>query len=138
MREVTIIFVLIMTTFVCIVFGVPFLFVTSVTLSMDHYAQKFVEHRREMRQLERSVEGEVAFVEILTKTYEDKPDVSIKFNVKEEEKPKFVEKKLYVIHFADGREKSFEVVPPKPIEAGKYYIIDYNGLGEIISVQTKE
>ncbi len=39
------------------------------------------------------------------------------------------------INFTDGRSRSFENVPPKPVEKGKYYLIMYNNLRYIYNVK---
>lgn len=39
-----------------------------------------------------------------------------------------------VVRFEDGREKEFQSVSTKPMDVGKYYIIVYNGMNEIVSV----
>lgn len=43
--------------------------------------------------------------------------------------------KIYKITFEDGREKQFDNIPNAPVYTGKNYIIRYNGMNEIISVQ---
>lgn len=42
---------------------------------------------------------------------------------------------LTTIHFKDGRKKSFNGIPKRPILAGRYYFIVYDGLGNILSAE---
>lgn len=45
--------------------------------------------------------------------------------------------KTCIITFMDGREKEFRNVPPRELEPGKRYLITYNGLNEITSIEDK-
>lgn len=96
------------------------------------------ERRAELRQQVASIEGEIAKAEMVEKEVEEDVTSFKSVNGKEEivtEKKKTI-KKVYTVYFADGREKVFPV-PDKPLVAGKYYIIKYNGLNEIIDISEK-
>ncbi len=40
-----------------------------------------------------------------------------------------------IIYFSDGRYMTFNSVPRKPLTLGEYYVITYNGFGEIFSIK---
>lgn len=96
------------------------------------------ERRAELRQQAFIMEGEVAKAEMIEKDVEEDVRSFKSVNGKEElvTEKKTTKKKVYTVFFADGREKVFSV-PDKPLDAGKYYIIKYNGLGEITDISEK-
>lgn len=93
------------------------------------------ERRAELRQQTFSMEGEVAKAEMIEKEVEEDVHSFKNVNGKEElvTEKKMTKKKVYTVFFTDGREKVFSV-PDKPLDAGKYYIIKYNGLDEITDI----
>jgi len=44
----------------------------------------------------------------------------------------------FTVFFKDGRSRTFSKVSSKPIEPGKYWLIEYNGVNEITDVKPKE
>jgi hypothetical protein len=93
-----------------------------------------LQHEKEMRLQSFVVEGQIEKSESINKEIEV-PDQSIHSDDKKMEfKTKMVTKKFFVVKFSDGREKEFVDIPSKPINAGEYYQIIYNGMNEITEV----
>ena len=94
------------------------------------------EKRKELRAHEYAIEGEIGKTEMVEKEVEEESRSYESHNGKEEvvTKKKMVTKKVFTIFFADGREKVFGV-PDKPLLAGHYYVIKYNGMNEIADIE---
>ena len=90
-----------------------------------------------------SIEGEIAKTETIEKEFEEKSweskqkSGSQKTDFEMKEVVKIVKRKVFIIYFTDGREKEV-MTPDKPLIVGKYYLIKYNGLQEITSIEEKK
>lgn len=112
----------------------------------ERMAKIEAEKRAELRKECHSVEGEILSSEVIEKEIEVKKLVSNKFEInsndKSTEEPKYeiekIIKKFYQVKFVDGRDVDFADISEKPLNKGNYYIIKYNGLNEIISVEKSE
>jgi len=101
--------------------------------------EKVNEHNAELQQERHEIEGLVKAVEV---TDVPPPPTLDEINEKREEEGKSRINFYYdagphykhntKITFEDGRFMDFRGVTAKPIEIGKYYIITYNGLKEIV------
>lgn len=98
----------------------------------ERMAKIEADKRKELREQLHSVEGEIGKTEMVEKEVEEESQSYESVNGRNEvvTKKNMVSKKLFTIFFADGREKVFDV-PDKPLLAGRYYVIKYNGLNEI-------
>lgn len=97
------------------------------------------ERRDALRQQVASIEGEIAKTEMTEKEVEEHVTSIKSLNGKDKivtEKNTTI-KKVYIVYFVDGREKIISI-PYKPLLVGKYYIITYNGLNEIINIEEKK
>ena len=94
------------------------------------------EKRKELRAKEYAIEGEIGKTEMVEKEVEEESRSYESHNGKQEviTKKNMVTKKVFTIFFADGREKVFGV-PDKPLLAGRYYVIKYNGMNEIVDIE---
>jgi len=39
------------------------------------------------------------------------------------------------VYFEDGRQKTFQGIPKRPVKTGEYYYIVYNGFDQILSIE---
>lgn len=98
---------------------------------------------KEKRAEKYSVEGTVKTVEMREREVPDKANAKAKETktekgVKVEWETPTKKVRYCVVLFADGREKEFDSIPSSPLDGGKYYRIEYNGMNEITGVQRVE
>lgn len=93
----------------------------------------------EYRALKHSIEGkilEVSMVDGFIEYTNPNPEHSMVGNSVTVSTAKLKEPhKFFHVKFEDGREIEFRNLSEKPLDVGKYYIIKYNGLNEITSVE---
>jgi len=111
---------------------------------MSEFAEKMtklqMEREEKMRAIVSTIEGEIAKTEVKEVEEEVVEIFHASINEKENKEPppkKIVKRKVFVVYFSDGREKTFKDVSDKPLTSGKYYIIKYNGLDEIVETEEK-
>lgn len=108
------------------------------TESMERMAEMQAKIERERRAEVNYIEGEIAKVATVERDIEVQEPVTTVENsgTSIEFETKVVKKKVFVVHFSDGREKEFTQPSEKPLNPGQYCRIRYNGLGEITEVTT--